>query len=117
MAKLTMRDLKFIRESVLYNWQAQQWTRRNGASVWYWQGDVLFPVKIGKTMGKLVSLGLMEYIAVGIPCYRATQKAHDLKCRNCHEGQLFDHNDNEIGQCKLCNGLGLTVKSADGEGE
>lgn len=114
MAKLTFRDLKFIREAVLYNWQVQQWTSRNGTPNWYWEGDILFPVKVGKVMEKLVSLGLMEYVSVGTPCYRATPKARDLKCCHCHDGKLFDHKDNMTGQCNVCKGLGLAVKSADG---
>lgn len=107
MAKLTISDLKFISPAVIYNWQAEQWTNRNGNLVWYWQGDPLFPVKVGKVMHKLVSMGFMERLDIGIPCYRATSKAHSLVCNNCHKGRLFSDSDEDAGPCPVCHGLGI----------
>lgn len=104
--KLSLNELKFISPAVLYGWQVERWTNRNGNSTHYWQGDPLFPVRIGKVMEKLLSAGYMEKVDVVITCYKATVKAHSLKCRACHNGKIFD-GDKAIGDCAACNGIGL----------
>lgn len=108
MAKLTISELKYLSSAVLFNWEAQQWTNRTGNKAWYWQGDKSFPVKVGKTMDKLVSMGLMERLVIGIPRIRATEKAFSLQCKKCHRGRLFNDSDEDIGACPSCKGVGLT---------
>lgn len=103
MPKLSKRELDFILPAVLYGWkiELQHWLRTP-----HWEGDKDCPVKVGKVCEALIQDGyLVRYDDSHYPnqaTIRATPKGYALKCRKCSKGELYDDNDEKIGNCPHC---------------
>ncbi len=108
--KLSIRDLQYIKPAVIYGCKVERWLNRSGKYAWYWDGDPMFPCRVGTTMEKMVRMGFMERVDVGVSCYRRTDAGYSLICRSCHgKGEHYDDDGQVTGECTRCNGLGLTI--------
>ncbi|MCG6489528.1 hypothetical protein K6U37_11220 [Vibrio parahaemolyticus] len=104
--KLNKRELKYLAPAVLYGWDIE---KSSYDSKGYWDGDRILPVVVGKMAEKLITQGYLKEISL-FPNHlqlRATEKATSLKCRDCHQGSKINENDERIGECPVCNGIGL----------
>lgn len=104
--KLNKRELMYLSPAVLYGWQIEKTANKPKG---YWDGDRTCPVTLGAMAIKLTEEGYLENVSL-FPNHlliRATKKAEGLRCKNCHNGQLFNNDDERIGECPTCGGIGL----------
>lgn len=109
--KLNIRDLRFMKPALIYGWKVERWLNKNGEYAWYWDGDPMFPCKVGVVMEKMVRMGYMTHIDdIRLPFYRKTDKGYALRCRSCGgKGEHYDDEGFATAQCQSCNGLGLSL--------
>ncbi|EBQ8762762.1 hypothetical protein BKM35_22265 [Salmonella enterica] len=91
--ELTKREKKFLSTFVYYGWNIEVWNKR-GKITGCWDGDKMFPVKIGPVALRLIERGYLEHIEPDrlISTIRATKKSQSLKCQNnrCRAGNIHD---------------------------
>ncbi|WP_448175843.1 hypothetical protein [Morganella morganii] len=112
--KLNKRELKYLAPAVLYGWRIEKSRLHKQGR---WDGDYLMPVTIGSVAEKLISLGLLEKLTIGHVegafSLRLTNKGYSLRCRECHNGWLYDNNDEITGKCPVCDGIGVVNKTVN----
>lgn len=103
--KIGKRERKALAPALLYGWKI--YTRGRGA--WRWDDDATMPFLAVESLQSLVRKGLMEWC---FDEYRATALARTLRCKYCHQGKLYQ-DDEEIGACKRCDGTGVVLEITD----
>ncbi|HEM8138366.1 TPA: hypothetical protein U2M34_001238 [Providencia rettgeri] len=106
MEKLNKRELKYLAPAVLHRWDIE---KASFDSKGYWDGDRILPVAIGKMAEKLIAQGYLKDVSLirNHLQLRATEKAKGLECRDCYHGSKLNENDERIGECPVCSGIGL----------
>lgn len=103
--KIGKRERKALAPALLYGWKI--YTRGRGA--WRWDDDETMPFLALESLQSLVRKGLMECC---FDEYRATALARTLRCSHCHQGKLYQ-DDEEIGACTHCDGTGVVLEATD----
>lgn len=108
MSELTIRERKLLAD-FLKGWKIERVYKK-----YYWDGDILFPVKHFATINKLISKGLIEEFHNNI---RALPLAEEYACQAkfCVNGKIekyIEEEDDYIceGDCKNCDGIGVLKK-------
>lgn len=105
MEKLNKRELKYLAPAVLHRWDIE---KAPYDSKGYWDGDRILPVAVGTIAEKLIAQGYLKDVSLFNHLrLRATEKARSLKCKSCHNGTKLNENDEPIGECPECSGIGL----------
>lgn len=106
--KLNKRELKYLAPAVLFNWEIE---KASFDSKGRWDGDPMMPVAVGVMAEKLIAQGYLKDVSLFNHLrLRATEKARSLKCKDCHNGTKLNENDEPIGECPVCNGIGLLME-------
>lgn len=102
---LNKREKRFLQPAIVYGWKIEIWPSRKTPM---WDGDPLFPVRLGPMFDSLLEREYLEKCFLG---FRGTEKALAYKCRSCQgHGRLYDDNGIETGKCPDCEN-GVTIKA------
>lgn len=112
---LSKKELDYLYPAVIHGLKIEIEHWRKTA---HWDGETLMPVKVGKMCESLIKRGYLERINdrhyKNHATIRATEMALKLRCWKCHQGQIYDDNNEVIGDCPHCY-RGLIEGNADAE--
>lgn len=105
---LNKREREFLKPAIVHRWEIEISPYRKTA---LWDGDSLFPVKVGAMAEDLIKRGFLERVSMGFgrDIIRATKKAEGLHCYRCHYGKVINENGLQGEDCPHCDG-GVIVK-------